>query len=126
MSILRAQILLRENELKTHERKITRLKEQASEVRTNKEFVAFRSEIANEQAECDRLSNEVLKILDVVEQAEKKVDELQTERQRELDLAAQSRREIETKLESVKTEREERIKNRPELLAGKDLQQGGE
>ena len=118
IKVLRAQILLRENELKTHERKIARLKEQASEVRTNKEFVAFRSEIANEQGECDRLQNEVLKILDVVEQAETKVQELQSERQRELDLAAQSRQEIETKLEGVKAEREQLIQSRPERLKG--------
>lgn len=116
--LLRAQILLRENELKTHERKIARLKEQASEVRTNKEFVAFRSEIANAQGECDRLQNEVLKILEVVEQAEKKVEDFKADRQRELDMAEKSRREIADKLEGVRLEREELKKRRPEALEG--------
>ena len=63
--LVRAQIFLRENDLKGNEAKIEKFKDQAGEVRTNKEFVAFRSEIANVQAECDRLQNEVIKILDV-------------------------------------------------------------
>ena len=59
-----------ENELKSTEQKIERVKTQASEVKTNKEFVAYRAELSNFQADADRLSGEVLKILDVVEQVD--------------------------------------------------------
>ena len=67
--ILRAQIKLRENELKGD-----RAEDRAHQVPvlrgpTNKEFVAFRSELSNYQAEADRLQGEVLKILEVVDAA---------------------------------------------------------
>ena len=54
--LLKAQIRLRENELKAQETKIARYKEQSGQVKTNKEFMAFRAEIANAQAEADKLS----------------------------------------------------------------------
>ncbi len=116
--VLRAQVLLRENELRAHEGKIEKLKVQGSEVRTNKEFVAFRSEIANEQGECDRLQNEILKILDVVEQAEAKVAEFEVERTHEVDMVAKARAEILEKLADVKAEVDGLKKDRPTLLEG--------
>lgn len=116
--LLRAQILLRENELKTHERKIERLKEQATEVRTNKEFVAFRSEIANTQGECDRLQNEVLKILDVVEQADAKVKELEADRDREAERVDTLKAEMASKLENVKKDRDVLAATRPGAMEG--------
>lgn len=78
--LLKAQMKLRENEVNGYSQKIDRLKAQSSEVRTNKEFVAFRSEIANTAGESDRLQNEILKIMAVVEQAEAKVEELKGQR----------------------------------------------
>ena len=116
--LLRAQMLLRENELKTNEDKITRFKEQAGEVRTNKEFVAFRSEIANVQGECDRLQNEVLKILEVVEQADAKVAEYEGQKQHEVDMATKTRAEIDEKQADVRAERDGLAKERPGLLEG--------
>jgi hypothetical protein len=116
--VLRAQVMLRENELKGHEKKIQRLTEQVSELRTNKEYVASRSEIANVQGECDRLQNEVLKILDVVEQADAKVEELQVERQRELDRAEQVKTQMAERLENVRLDREALATTRPKALEG--------
>ena len=116
--LLRAQMLLRENELKSNEDKITKFKEQAGEVRTNKEFVAFRSEIANVQGECDRLQNEVLKILEVVEQADAKVAEYETEKQHEVDMATKARAEIDEKQADVRAERDGLQTERPALLEG--------
>jgi len=115
--ILRAQILLRENEQKTHLAKIAKLKLQASEVRTNKEFVAFRSEIANSQGDCDRLDGEILKILDVVEQADKKIAELEGERAHEVEMADKAKAEIHDKLSDVRAELEGLLKERPPILA---------
>jgi hypothetical protein len=116
--LLKAQILLRENERKGHQGKIDKLKEQASEVRSNKEFVAFRSEIANLQAECDRLDGETLKIMEVVEQAEAKLAEFEQEKQHELDQAAKARAEIDEKLADVRAERDGLLEDRPALLEG--------
>jgi len=45
--LLKAQAKLRENEAKTAEGKVERLNTQAGEVKTNREFQALRSEIAN-------------------------------------------------------------------------------
>jgi predicted nucleic acid-binding Zn-ribbon protein len=118
MRLLKAQIQLRENDRKAHQTKIDRLKEQASAVRTNKEFVAFRSEIANLQADCDRLDNEVLKILEVVEQAEARLAEYEEERQRESDLAAKAQADVDERLADVRAERDGLLKERPALRKG--------
>jgi len=114
--ILKSQILLREHELKSHESKIGRLKEQASEVRTNKEFVAFRSEIANSQGECDRLQGEILKILDVVEQAEAKIAEYAAERQHEVEMGERAQGEIDSKLADVRARRDGLLAERPRCM----------
>ena len=118
LAVLRAQIKLRENELKSTEQKIERVKTQASEVRTNKEFVAYRAELSNFQADADRISGEVLKILDVVEQAEAKVTELDAERagvQAKIDEAQHA---LDESLEDVKKQREELVAQRPERREG--------
>lgn len=116
--VLRAQVKLRENELKGHEQKIAKLKEQSGAVKNNKEFMAFRAEIANAQAEVDRLSGEVLKILDVVQQAESKVGELGTQKaaaQKKLDDA---RAKVDGSLAHVKKERDALLAERPAKTKG--------
>lgn len=116
--VLRAQIKLRENELKGHEQKVTRLKEQSGAVKNNKEFMAFRAEIANAQAEADRLSAEVLKILDVVQQADAKVAELagtKAAAQKKLDDA---RAKVDGSLAHVKKERDDLLAERPSKTKG--------
>jgi len=116
--ILKSQILLREHELKTYENKIGKLKEQASEVRTNKEFVAFRSEIANVQGECDRLQSEILKILDVVELADSRVAEYGAERQHEVEMGEKAQSAIDSQLSDVRATRDGLLAERPPLLEG--------
>lgn len=116
--VLRAQIKLRENDLKAHEQKIAKLKEQSGAVKNNKEFMAFRSEIANAQAEVDRLSGEVLKILEVVQQADAKVAELTTARaaaQKKLDDA---RAKVDGSLAHVKKERDALLADRASKTSG--------
>ena len=117
VKLLKAQILLRENERKTHLGKIDKLKDQASEVRSNKEFVAFRSEISNIQGELDRLDGEVLKIMAVVEQAEAKLAEFDEEKGREQELADKAQAEIDEKQADVRAERDGLIKDRPEVTS---------
>ncbi len=114
--LLRAQILLRENERKSHQLKIEKLKAQAGEVRSNKEFVAFRSEIPNTQGEVDRLDGEILKIMEVVEQADAKLEEFNGEKTREQELADKAQAEIDEKQADVRAQREGLLKDRPAVL----------
>jgi predicted nucleic acid-binding Zn-ribbon protein len=116
LKLLKAQMFLRENELKGNDKKIERLKEQASEVRTNKEFVAFRSEISNVQGESDRLQNEILKIMDVVEQADAKLAEYAEVRQRETDRVEKVKADMAARLENVRLDREALATTRPEAM----------
>lgn len=116
VKLLKAQILLRENERKSHQQKIDKLKGQASEVRSNKEFVAFRSEISNTQGEVDRLDGEILKILEVVEQAEAKLAEFEDEKGREQELADKAQADIDEKQADVRAKRDGLLKDRPPLL----------
>jgi predicted nucleic acid-binding Zn-ribbon protein len=116
--VLKAQIRMRENDLKAHEAKIAKLKDQSGQVKNNKEFMAFRAEIANAQAEADRLQGEVLKILDVVQQAEKKVVELGQQRaQAQVKLDA-AKAHMDGLLANVKAERDHLLGERPAKLQG--------
>lgn len=114
--ILRAQIKLRENELKATELKVERLRAQSSEVKTNKEFVAFRAELSNFQAEADRLQGEVLKILEVVEAADKKIESMKADRERAVGNVDLSRAKLDESLEDVKKERDDMLVSRKALL----------
>lgn len=116
--VLKAQIKLRENDLKAHEQKIARLKEQSSQVKNNKEFMAFRAEIANAQAEADRLQGEVIKILDVVQQAEQKVVELGGQRDAARTRLDAAKAHMDGLLANVKAERDHLLGARPEKLQG--------
>lgn len=118
LAVLKAQVRLRENELKGHEQKVARLKQQSGEVRTNREFMAFRSEIANTQAEADRLAGEVLRILDVVNQAEARLAALSAERDRALEAAAEARRQEEEDQLERKAERDGLVRERPACSEG--------
>jgi uncharacterized protein len=118
VAVLRAQVKLRENELKGVEQKIERLRVQSSEVRTNKEFVAFRAEMSNYQADADRIQGEILKILDVVEQADRKVVSLGEERDLAQAKVDAARAKIDEGLEGKKQERDALAGTRPERLEG--------
>lgn len=116
--VLRAQIKLRENELKSAEQKIERLRVQSSEVKTNKEFVAFRSELANYQGDADHLQGEILKIMDVVEQADKKVASLQEERARVEAKVTEAQARIDNDLTDTRRKRDELEAGRAALKEG--------
>lgn len=116
--VLRAQIKLRENELRATEQKIERTKKQASEVRTNKEFVAYRAELSNYQADSDRLQGEVLKILEVVEAAEKKTASFEQDKAGIAAKIDSAQSALDESLESVKQERDALLEKRPELRKG--------
>jgi|GEM_PF-2786961 len=115
---LKAQIKLRENDLKGHEQKIARLREQSGQVKNNKEFMAFRSEIANAQAEADRLQGEVIKILDVVQQAEARVAELAVQQASVQGRLDEGKARMDGLLSSVKAERDALLGERPGKLEG--------
>lgn len=118
VKILRAQIRLRENDLRSTEQKIERVKKQAAEVRTNKEFVAYRAELSNFQGDADHSQGEILKILEVVEQADKKVAALMQDRERierKIDAAMKA---LDDSLEGVKKQRDEFLALRPERCKG--------
>lgn len=116
--LVRGHIRLRENELASQEQKVSKLKEQANQVRSNKEFVAFRSEIANTQAEADRLQGEVLKQMGVAEQADAKVAELEEERERKAKQVADAQAEIDARQADVRHKRDELLSGRGTHTAG--------
>ena len=87
-------------------------------MRTNKEFVAFRSEIANTAGESDRLQNEILKIMDVVEQAEAKVNELKAKRSEDESRIDDIRKETAAKLTDKQQERDSLEAGRKTMLDG--------
>jgi len=118
LQLLKAQMRLRENELRGHEQKVQRLKQQSSEVRTNREFVAFRSEIANAQAEADRLQGEILKILEVVQQAEARITELEGQRAKEEEGIAQDQARMDSELVQSRSERDDLLAARGPQLDG--------
>ena len=116
--IVKAQIKLLENDLKFKEQKITKLKEQSSEVRSNKEFVAFKSEIANAQGECDRIEGQILKTLTIVEQADVRIAQYQEERERQVDRVTSTQNEIDSKSAEARTRRDALLAERGDLLGG--------
>lgn len=115
--VLRAQIKLRENELKGHEQKVAKFKEQSGQVKNNKEFMAFRAEIANAQADGDRLQGEILKILDVVQQADAKMAELGALRAAAQKKHDEAKARVDGELSGVKAERASLLKKRPAHFA---------
>lgn len=116
--VLRAQIKLRENELKAQEQKIAKFKEQSGAVKNNKEFMAFRAEIANAQADADRLQGEVLKILEVVQQADAKVAELAGQRAAAQKKLNEALAKVDGALAGVKAQRAQGLAERPQRLEG--------
>ena len=116
VKILRTQIRIHENEVRAQEGKIERLKGQASEVRSNKEFMAFKSEISNAKAESDRVQNQVIKILDVVEQAETKVKAQQVKRARLQEEAEAAKQALQERLIKVKEERDALMTQRASVV----------
>ena len=118
MRLVRAQRKILENELRSKEDKIGKLKEQANEVRSNKEFMAFRSEIANTQDEANRLQNEVLKFLEIDEQAESKITELGDERDRKAEQAQAAQARIDERLSEVRQQRDDLVGSRGTYTEG--------
>ncbi len=114
--VIRTQIRIKENEYKSVEEKIERMKEQSSELRNNKEFVAFKADLSNAQAECDRLLREVDKMQDVVNLADQKVSTLTGQRDEEALKVEMLRQQTQEKLTSVRDEKEDLLAKRPELL----------
>lgn len=118
MRLVRGKRKILENELKSREDKVGKLKEQAGEVRTNKEFMAFRAEIANSQDEAGRLQNEILKYLDIDEKAEARIAELEGERQTKVDSAEAAQAQIDERLSNVKQERDTLVSSRTTYTEG--------
>lgn len=116
--LVRGHIRLRENDLASQEQKVAKLKEQANTVRSNKEFVAFRSEIANTQAEADRLQSEVLKQMGVAEQADAKIGELEEERARKAKQVDDAQADIDARQTDVRQKRDDLLSGRGTYTAG--------
>jgi len=118
MMILKAQIKLRENDLGAAEQKIERIRAQSSEVKTNKEFVAYKAELSNYQADADRLQGEILKILEVVEQGQKKVESLQVDRAEAERKVQEAQARLDESLKDVKQQCEKLVGDRADLKKG--------
>ncbi len=126
MALVRAQRKILENELQSKEDKINKLKDQANEVRSNKEFMTFRSEIANTQDEANRLQNEILKFLEIDEQAEAKISELDVERGRKVEQTQAAQARIDERLSDVRQNRDDLVGSRGTYTDGLPVESLGE
>ncbi len=115
---LRAQRRLRDAEVRGLDAKLTKLKAQSGSVRSNKEFVAFRSELANAQAESDRLQGEILKMIEVEEQADARIRQLDEQRDAERARAEALRAATLAQLGDVRAERDALARERADHVAG--------
>ena len=113
--LLRAQVKLRENETKVAEAKVDKLNQQASEVKTNREFTAIRSEIANAKLEVGRVEDEILKIMEAVEQQEKLAAVAKEERARESKRYEAEKQKVDAAIDGLRANRAEMAKSRPAL-----------
>jgi uncharacterized protein len=118
VKILRAQVKLRENEAKTAEAKVDKYNEQARGVKTNKEFTAIRSEIANAKLEVTRLEDEILKIMEAVEAQDKLAAAAREDRAREQKKLDAERKQVDAAIDGLKVSRNDLAKRRPPLLDG--------
>lgn len=113
--LLRAQAKLRDNETKAAEAKVEKLNQQASEVKTNREFTAIRSEIANAKLEVTRIEDEILKIMEAVEQQEKLTAVAREERARESKRYEAEKAKVDAAIDGLRASRAEVAKDRPTL-----------
>lgn len=118
LKLLRAQVKLRENEGKTAQARVDRLNEQARTVKTNKEFTAIRSEIANAKIEVSRLDDEILKIMQAVEEHEKTLGAAREDRAREQRRLDAERAKVDSALDGLRRSRADQAQGRPALTSG--------
>lgn len=116
VKLLKAQAKLRENEAKTAEGKVERLNTQASEVKTNREFQALRSEIANAKLEVSKQEDEILKIMEAVEAQDKLIAVAREERAREQKRYDAEKVKVDAAIDGLRASRAELAKERPPLL----------
>ena len=113
--LLKAQAKLRENEAKTAEAKVEKLNHQAGEVKTNREFQALRSEIANAKLDVTKQEDEILKIMEAVEVQDKLTATAKEERAREQRKYDVERAKVDQAIDGLKASRAELAKHRPPL-----------
>ncbi|MCC7139199.1 MAG: hypothetical protein IT460_12325 [Planctomycetes bacterium] len=111
--LLRAQAKLRENEAKTSEAKVERLNEQARAVKTNREFTAIRSEIANAKIELGKMEEEILKIMEAVATQESLTAAAREERAKEQKKLDAERAKVDAALSGLRKSRDDHAARRP-------------
>jgi predicted nucleic acid-binding Zn-ribbon protein len=102
--------------------RITRHKKQLMMVKTNKEYAAMLKEISTEEANIERLEEEMLEILDEKENIEDEQREVQQELQRTQERFERDKKALEDKAALFKREIEEREKERERVAAEIDGQ----
>ena len=115
LKLLKAQVKLRENEAKTALARIERLQEQAGQVKTNKEFTALRSEVANARSDMGKMEDEILKIMDAVEQQEKAILAARADRDREQKRYLAEKAKVDAAIDGLKASRGALAKERPPM-----------
>ncbi len=118
LKMLRAQVKLRENEMKVGQAKVDRLEQQALQVKTNKEFTALKTEISSAKADVNRLEEEILKIMEAVEEQEKLSAAAKGDRTREQAKLERERGKVEAQIDGIRAKRAELASGRPALRAG--------
>ena len=115
LKLLRAQVKLRENEAKTAQARIEKLQDQASQVKTNKEFTALRSEVASARLDMGKMEDEALKIMEAVDVQEKALVAAKEERAREQKKYDAERTKVEAAIDGLRAGKAELLAQRPAL-----------
>lgn len=120
--LLKAQAKLRENEAKTAEARVERLNQQASDVKTNREFQALRSEIATAKLDVTKQEDEILKIMEAVEAQDALVAAAKEDRAREQKKYDAERAKVDAAIDGLRASRDEMAKARPPLTVDVPLE----
>jgi hypothetical protein len=110
----------RELEIRSHQEKINRLKEQLLKAGTNKEYQALINEISLEEAEKGRIEDKVLEMMIGVEQYTKEENEIKAALGTAKQAAGQLRTEVEAGLSEVKKREAELAAQRKDVAAKLD------
>ncbi|MFM8387264.1 MAG: zinc ribbon domain-containing protein [Planctomycetia bacterium] len=114
----RVRVRMLETERKAGESRKAKLAEQSNTVRNQKEYMAYRAEIANAQADIDRLETEEIKVLDMLKQGEARQQATQAQRAAAQQRLDEGRAATAARLADVKARRDGLAAQRPARLEG--------
>ncbi|MCF6159362.1 MAG: hypothetical protein E3K32_12525 [wastewater metagenome] len=110
-------ITSRELDLKSKESEIHKLQTQLNLVKTNKEYSAIKTEIAGKEADKSIMEDDILRLIDIYEEAQQRYTTYQKEIEGEESQLQELRRHVEADLKTIDAEVQELKKKRNEYTA---------